>query len=299
MTHVGTGKYTYEHIPDFLNLPPGESFGLISRLATDSQDRVFVMQRKDPPVLIFDRDGTYLDSWGTGLFDEPHGMKIVNDIVYTTDRTGHVAMIFTLDGRPLLVIGKRGVPSDTGCSGKSPFIVLRAAGPFNLPTEMMPGSSGDLYVTDGYGNCRVHRFTSDGRLIHSWGKPGKTAPGEFHLVHCLVIDPDGKLYVCDRTNKRVQIFSPEGEFIGMWTGMGRPDDITRDKDGVFYIDEMEDDAEPPYISVRDGAGKVLSRWPIKHAHGITVDSQGSIYAGISIKSRAHEPRYVDKYVRKG
>ncbi len=77
---------TYERIPDFFKLPSGQTIGVVSRVATDSQDRVYVFQRKDPPVLVFDRDGTYLGAWGTGEVKDPHGLKIVDDIVYTTDR---------------------------------------------------------------------------------------------------------------------------------------------------------------------------------------------------------------------
>jgi hypothetical protein len=244
MVQVGTGKYAYEHIPDVPKLPAGESIGLVSRVATDSQDRLYVLQRADHPMLVFDRDGEYLTWWSVGPGTTPHGMRIVDDVIYLTDRTDSVAMIFTLDGKLLQTLGERGVHSDTGC-GKSPYIVLRAAGPFNHPTEMAPGPSGDLYVTDGYRNCRVHRFTRDGKLLHSWGQPGKTAPGHFHLPHSLVIDPDGRLYVCDRSNKRVQVFSAEGEFISMWTDMGGPNDIARDKHEIVSI--------------------VVERW--RHEHG--------------------------------
>ncbi len=291
MTQGGAGKYTYELNRDFPKLPKGETFGVISRVATDTQDRLYVFQRKDPPVLVFDRDGKYLGCWGIGAVKEAHGMKIVDDVVYTTDRPDSVAVAFTLDGRPLLVLGRRGVHSDTGCE-KSPYIVLRAAGPFNHPTEMMPHPNGDIYVTDGYRNCRVHRFTRDGRLVKSWGTPGK-AEGEFHLPHGLAIDPDGKLYVADRSNKRVQIFSPDGDFIGMWTGMGGPNDITRARDGTFYIAEQEDGDKPAYICVRDAKGQVLTRLESRHIHGVGVDSRGDIYAGLTVD------RSVDKFVRKG
>ncbi len=162
---------------------------------------------------------------------DPHGLKIVDDVVYTTDRSDSVAKSFTLDGKPLLELGERGVHSDTGCVG-SPWLALRAAGPFNHPTEMMAHPNGDIYVTDGYRNSRVHRFTRDGRLVKSWGTPGK-AEGQFHLPHSIAFDNDGKLYVADRSNKRVQIFSADGDFLGMWTGMGGPNDITRGKDGNF------------------------------------------------------------------
>src|SRR6201996_4295331 len=98
MTQVGTGAFTYELIRDFLRLPNGERFGLVSRVGVDSQDRVYVFQRRNPPVVVFDRDGRYLGAWGTGEVTDPHGLKIVDDVVYTTDRSDSVAKSFTLDG---------------------------------------------------------------------------------------------------------------------------------------------------------------------------------------------------------
>src|SRR5690348_11244501 len=115
MPQVGTGEYRYELIRDFFKLPPGESIGVVSRVAADSQDRIYVFQRKDPPVLVFERDGKYLGAWGSGEVRDPHGLKIVDDVVYTTDRSDSVAKSFTLDGKVKLSLGKPGVHSDTGC----------------------------------------------------------------------------------------------------------------------------------------------------------------------------------------
>ena len=242
--------------------------------------------------MVFDRDGNYLDRWGIGAISDPHGITIVDDIVYITDRSDHVAVKFTLDGKPLQVIGDRGVYSDTGCENPGD-LVPRAAGPFNYCTEMAPSPSGDIYVSDGYRNARVHRFSADGQLLQSWGQPGKEEAGHFHLVHSLLIDPEGKVFVCDRANRRVQIFSPDGEFITMWTGMGGPDNIVRDKDGIFYIAEQADESGDSHVSIWDGDGNVLERWPIRHAHGLWVDSHGDIYLGLTLEHS------VDKYVRQG
>ena len=293
MATVGSGKYTYELIQDWPKLPEGESLGIVSAVATDSQDRVYVFQRQDPPVMIFDPDGNYLSCWGIGAITDPHGITISDDIVYITDRSDQVAVKFTLDGKPLQVIGNRGVHSDTGCE-RPGDLVPRAAGPFNYPTEMVPSPSGDLYISDGYRNSRVHRFTKDGQLIGSWGQPGKTEPGHFHLPHSVLVDPDGKVYVCDRANRRVQIFSPDGEYITSWTeGMGGPDDISRDQDGVFYVAEQEVDGGSPYVSLWQADGTLITRWEIRHAHGLWVDSQGNIYLGLTTNHS------VDKYVRQG
>jgi len=155
---------------------------------------------------------------------------------------------------------------------------------------MMVHPNGDIYVTDGYRNARVHRFARDGRLVKSWGTPGK-GEGQFHLPHSIAFDDDGKLYVADRSNKRIQIFSPEGDFLGQWTGMGGPNDITRGKDGNYYIAEQENDGKPAYVCVRDAKGNVLTRLESRHIHGVGVDSRGDIYAGLT------QERSVDKFVR--
>ena len=281
---------TYEVIRDFFKLPDGQTFGLISRVAADAQDRVYVFQRKDPPVVVFERDGTYLGAWGAGEVKDPHGLKIVGDTVYTTDRSDSVCKSFTLDGKVLLTLGTPGVHSDTGCTG-SPWLAERAAGPFNHPTEMMKHPNGDIYVTDGYRNARVHRFTADGKLLKSWGTPG-SGPGQFHLPHSIAFDPDGKLYVADRANRRIQIFTPDGDYLGEWTGMGGPNDISRAQDGTFVIAEQEADGNPAYVCVRDANGAVLAKVESRHVHGVGVDSRGDIYAGLTAN------RGVDKFVRK-
>ena len=133
-------------------LPTGWTFGAVSAVAVDSQDRVYAFQRKDPPVLVFDREGNFLQAWGSKAMRDPHGIYVgLDDIVYLTDRDDHVALKFTLDGRPLSILGERGQHSDTGCE-EDGALVPRTAGPFNKPTEMVVAPSGDLYVTDGYRN---------------------------------------------------------------------------------------------------------------------------------------------------
>jgi DNA-binding beta-propeller fold protein YncE len=289
MAKLGSGNYTYELIRDWPKMPQGQALGVVSRVATDSQDRVYVFQRKDPPVVVFDRDGNYLGCWGIGAVKEAHGLKIVNDVAYTTDRPDSVAVSFTLDGRPLMVLGKRGVHADTG-NVKSPWLAERPGGPFNHPTEMMPHPNGDIYVTDGYRNCRVHRFSGDGQLKMSWGTPGK-APGQLHLPHSIAITPDGTMFVADRANQRIKILTPDFDILGIWTGMGGPNDISLGKDGNFYIAEQEYDDKPSYVCVRDRDGNVLMRLETRHVHGVGVDSRGDIYAGLTVDHS------VDKFVR--
>ena len=209
MTTVGSGDYTYTLIENWAKLPAGETWGNTSAVATDSQDRVYVFQRKDPPVMIFDRDGNFLNSWGISAITDPHGIFIEDDIIYLTDRADSVALKFTLDGKALQVIGRRGVHSNTECEIAGE-LVPQASGPFKYPTELVPAPSGDLYVSDGYRNARVHRFSPNGRLLASWGEPGKEGPNQFHLPHSILVDPGGLVYVCDRENNRIQGFYGRG-----------------------------------------------------------------------------------------
>ena len=286
MKPVGTGQYTYEVIEQWGSLPAGMSFGPMSAVAADSQGRIYAFQRKDPPVLVFDREGRYLDSWGDSAIADPHGFFIgPDDVVYLTDRDDHVALRFTLDGKPLGVLGNRGQPSDTGCEEDGGRVV-RAAGPFNKPTEMVVAPSGELYVTDGYRNSRVHRFSADGRLIDSWGSPGKHAPGEFHLPHSLWIDERGEVYVCDRENNRIQVFSPSGKYLTHWDDIQRPTDIYMDAQDRVYISDLK-----PTVTIMDKKGTVIARWDSPMGHGLWVDPEGDIYLADVMGKR------ITKYVR--
>ena len=290
MTTIKTDKYDYELVQSWGTLPDGMTFGTVSSVAADSQNRVYVYQRKDPPIVVLDSDGNYLNSWGISAFNLPHGFCIVDDVIYLTDREDSVCLKYTLDGKPLMVLGDRGVHSDTGCEEPGE-LVPRAAGPVNYPSEMYPSPSGDLYVSDGYRNSRVHRFSAEGRYITSWGTPGKGGPGEFHLPHSLLIDEEGLVYVCDRENNRIQVFTPEGEFITMWTDMTRPNDISQSVDGDFYIAESTFEGSTPRITVRDKEGDILSSWESRQAHGLWVDKQDSVYLALP------GAQSVDKYIR--
>lgn len=272
MNTVGTGKYTYEVVENWRKLPQGQAFKDVSAVAVDSQDKVYVFQRTDPPVLVFDTEGNFLSSWGNGALNFSHGIDIdTNDVVYLTDRDDHVAMTYTLDGRPLMILGTRGQHSDTGCT-EDAGTVLRAAGPFNKPAGMVRAPSGDLYVADGYRNSRIHRFSADGSLKASWGNPGKTAPNEFHVPHCLWVDKEGIVYVCDRENSRVQVFTADGKFMAQWTDMHRPTAIYMDADETVYVTELA-----PCVSIWDKSGELIERLEAPQAHWLYGDSRGNLY----------------------
>jgi len=319
MPTVGTGKYTYTLVQDWAKLPEGESFSPVTDVAGDSQERIYVLHRKDPPVVIFDYNGNYLDCWGNGMFNRAHSIHIENDLVYLTDSNDSVCLIYTLDGKPIQVLGNRGVHSDTGGNTYG-VLAPKAAGPFNHPTKLIPAPWGELCVSDGEINCRVHRFTSDGHLIKSWGEPGKMEPYQFHMPHSILIDKDSKVYVCDRENSRIHVYSAIGQFMNMWTDLRPPTDICVDKDNVFYVSQFAFDIRhrypdyppptgsgsalrdsegcrtirpdaPPQISILDDQGKVITQWESRKAHGLWVDSRGDIYLALE------DERSIDKYVR--
>ena len=288
MDTVDTGQYTYEIVSNWAKLPQGWSFGGVTSSAVDSQDRVYVFHRKDPPIYVFDRDGNFLSSWGNGGITFAHGIYIgPDDIIYLTDRDDHVTLKFTLDGRPMQILGTRGQYTDTGCE-EAGGTVLRAAGPFNMPSGMVVAPSGDLYVSDGYRNSRIHRFSAAGDLISSWGNPGKTAPNEFHVPHDLWVDKEGVVYVCDRDNSRIQVFSATGEFKAMWTDVGRATSIFMDSDETVYISELG-----PQLSIFDKKGNLQARVDAPAAHWIFGDSRGDLY--LSGGPGGHE---ITKMVRK-
>lgn len=304
---VGNGKYRYGAVPDWAKLPAGWSFIEVVGIATDSRDRVFVFCRGEHPVIIFEVDGTFVGSWGEGLFSRPHGITIgPRDEVWCTDDRDHTVRKFTAEGKLLQTLGKSGQPSDTGIDGMDYRTIKQPGPPFNLPTNLAIAPSGELYVTDGYGNARVHKFSADGKLLFSWGSPG-AGPGQFNLPHGIAIDRRGRVYVADRENSRIQVFSADGKFLTEWTDTGRPMQIFFDAhDKAFVCDvgfraglfPFQTPPPPPvrgaYVSVFDSEGQLLSRWGGSEnpcapgdffaPHGICVDSRGGVYVGEVVMS---------------
>jgi hypothetical protein len=291
----------FEVIEGWEKLPKGYMHKDVDGVAVDSKDNVYLMTRMDARVLVYDRNGDFVRSWGEGLFTpRTHGIAIANDMVYSVDDGDHTVRKFTLEGKQLMMIGTPGKCSDTGYDGKSVGSIKKAGPPFNRPTDVAIAPDGEIYVCDGYGNARVHRFKADGTLIQSWGEPG-TGPGQFNLPHGIGVAPDGRVFVTDRENDRIQIFSRDGKFLDMWTHVQRPTDISFDKDGRMYISELwwrvgqqsftrgeiKYDL-PGGIRMMDLQGNVLMHWcnadrevngNFVAPHTICVDSHGDLYVG--------------------
>ena len=298
---VGQSALTFELVPDWEQLPAGWRHGDVAGVATDSQDRVYVFNRSEHPVIVYDRDGHFLRSWGEGVFTRPHGITIHQDVVYCADDTDHTVRAFRLDGELVWTLGTLHQPSDTGYSpeGRTNLLsIRRGGGPFNRPTRLAVAPNGELYVSDGYGNARVHRFSAKGELIQSWGEPGD-APGQFNLPHSVWVHTDGRVFVCDRENDRIQIFSPDGELLHIWSGLTRPGDLFIDPHGHVFVGEMAwepgatsmagrpyGEVRTPQMSVRDLDGQLITRWggpdpcapgSFASPHGLWLDSHGDLY----------------------
>ena len=266
----GSESHTYEVQENWWRLPDGWEFGWIAAVGVDSKDRVYVYSRSEHPLVVFDREGNYLKSLGDDILVDAHGIFIdADDNVYCVERDAHIMHKFSSDGDLLMSVGEQGEPSADG-------------EPFNLPTDLAIGPDGEMFISDGYGNARVHKYSPDGELIISWGKPG-TGPGEFDLPHCVRVDPRNRVMVADRSNNRIQFFTLDGEYIEEWGGLKHPDTIYIDEDDIVYIAEMDQ-----RLTIMTLDGEVITQWGSERGnevpglfyacpHGIWVDSHGDMY----------------------
>lgn len=308
----GSGNFVYEWVEDW-GFEAKESWNIIEAagITADREDRIYALTRTVPPVVVFDKEGHVLDHWGANIFVRAHGMYLDSEgYSYGVDDGGHAVYKFDQNHNLVMTLGTKGQPSDTGCSNKDYTTIARSAGPFNYPTRLVAGTDGFIYVSDGYGNARVHKFDRQGNLIMSWGEPGEE-PGQFNLPHGIALGPNGLLYVADRQNHRVQIFTTEGDFVSMWTGFHRPSDLWIGADGIVYVAECkrtsEMDESPSRVSILDLEGALLSRLErnttydaalgSRCAHGIAVDSEGSLYITEVAKKPSHSFYGIKKYRR--
>ncbi|HEY2872103.1 MAG TPA: peptidyl-alpha-hydroxyglycine alpha-amidating lyase family protein [Reyranella sp.] len=292
---LGQGDWTYRPLLNWGELPPEIELGDVAAVAVDRKDRVFLFNRGSHPMIILDRDGRFLDSWGQGLFSNPHGLHIgPDDALYCTDDGDHTVRKCTMEGRVLLTIGTPKSPA--------PFMSGHA---FCRCCHTALSPEGNIYVADGYGNARIHVFSPDGKPLFGWGEPG-TGPGEFNLPHNICCDDDGWIYVADRENHRLQVFDRRGRYETQITNLHRASALAIvgrtcpiclvGEIGPYMSVNRRTPNLGPRISVMTHDGKLLARLGVTPAagqgpgqfyspHGIAIDSRGDLYVG-EVSSRA-------------
>ncbi len=302
---LGQGDFRYRPMP-LWQKSPGDFQGTeVSAAAVDSQDRVYVFNRGERPVMVYNRQGEFLNAWGQDVIVHAHGITVgADDSVWCTDDFDHTVRKFSSDGRLLLTLGQSGRPSDTGATSIDYRTIRHAGPPFYFPTNVALAVNGEVYVSDGYGNARVHRFRADGVLLQSWGEPGR-GPGEFQIPHGIAITADGRVIVADRENHRLQFFTPDGQFLTEWTDIARPCQVALDADGVIYVAELgyragmwpgttapAPDATGGRISIFSPSGELLSRF----GGGEHPESPGDFFAPHDIRVDRHGDLYVSEVV---
>jgi uncharacterized protein (DUF924 family) len=273
---IGAGDYRYRFRRNWTKPPRWWNFGESAQSgppqtcvkgATAENGDVYVLSRAAHPVMVFDADGRFISSWGEGDFSSfVHGLTIdPAGHVWIADTGQHTVTQHTPHGAKLRTLGSAGAASPT-LYGK----------PFNMPTGVAIASTGEVFVSDGYGNRRVHCFSPEGELKHSWGEPGD-GPGQFALVHFITADAEDRLYVCDRENHRIQIFATTGEFLALWTGFMMPSDLAFGREAIYVAG-----ADGVSIWTKDRR-KLIQFGPDEpfdgafNVHGIWLDADENIY----------------------
>ena len=196
-------------VPDWPQLPEGWNFGETAGVAVDSEENVYVFHRGPHPLIEFSREGRFRRVLLEGLLTSAHAVRIDGEKnIWVVDVGGHTVLKVHPSGRIMMVLGRKGSPGADEAS-------------FNQPTDVGVAPDGDIYITDGYGNSRVMKFSRDGKFLAQWGSKG-SGPGEFNLPHAVILDREGRVYVADRENNRIQVFTREGRFLAQWTELGSP-----------------------------------------------------------------------------
>ncbi len=265
----------YKVVPAWPAVPKGMNFGEVSGVDLDRQGNVWVFNRGHWPVMQFDRSGKLLQSWSEDTFrvKSSHGLRVAPDgNLWCVDVDGHVVFKLSPEGRVLMVLGNR--QNNPGNDD--------AEDAFNRPTNVAFRANGNFYVSDGYVNSRVIEFNPAGEFVRKWGTKG-TGEGQFNLVHDVQVDTRGRVYVADRNNERIQVFSEEGKFLAQWTGIGAPWGIyyVAKEQAIYMCDGkynriLKLNLEGQVLGTMSGWGKAPGK--VDYAHSIAVDpSDGAIY----------------------
>lgn len=248
---------------------PGWNTDYISAVAAGGDGLLYILHRnlEVDPVVVFDRQGRIVRSWGRGLYANPHSIRIDPEgNVWTVDSGSSAVLKFTPEGEQLLRFEVGEMPQ--GSRG------------FRGPSDIAFAPGGRLFVADGYGNARILEYDAQGRRIRQWGTPG-TGPGEFHLPHALAAH-DGILYVADRQNGRIQRFDYEGRYLGEWAHTGKTFSLAIAPDGNLWIGthprDLPNEAPGWLVNLDRKTGKVLGYVDSPGLHSVSLDAKGNLFS---------------------
>jgi 6-bladed beta-propeller len=250
---------------------PGWELGMVSWVAVDPAGLIYLLQRGDKadPVVVVNREGHVLRSWGKGMYTMPHAIRIDPEgNVWTTDAASSMVIKFSPQGKKLMEIAVGGQP--VPCPNN-----------FCGTTDIAFAPNGRLFIADGYANARVLEYTASGKKIREWGKPG-TGPGEFHLVHSIQVDEKGVVYVSDRENGRIQRFDLDGRYLGLWSNLGKAFSITLGPECLYIGTQPRNqpNGAPGWLMKIDRAsGQVLGVVESTRNHGVAVTADGELLVG--------------------
>jgi peptidylamidoglycolate lyase len=262
---------SYRLVENWAQLPPGTDWGVMTAVGVDAQGTVFAFQRSEPisKVMVFDARGKYLRTWGEGAFTYPHGLRVLRDgMVWIADRQMQQVLKYDANGKLLMSLGQKGVAGDNNSTDR-----------FNGASDVVTAANGDIFVSDGEGgNSRIVKFSKDGTFIRSWGTKG-AAEGQLNTPHNIAIDSKGRLWVCDRGNKRLQVFDQDGAYVEQLTQFGAPASIFITKDDGLFVAASEPENR---VTIGTTDGTVLETIEgLNYPHGIAVDGSGAIYVAES------------------
>jgi DNA-binding beta-propeller fold protein YncE len=261
-------RLNYTVDPNWPKLPAGWTFDETPGIAVDAREHAFVFHRGPHSIMEFDKAGSLVRSWGDNVFVRPHALKFdPQGNLWAVDDGGHVVVKMDPQGRVVMVLGRKNTPGETNDL-------------FNRPTDIAFSPNGDFYVSDGYGNSRVVKFNKEGKFLTAWGKKG-TGESEFNIVHAVALDKQGRVYVGDRENHRMQIFDANGKFLTAWKHVGSPWGIVITEDQTLYMCDghnnriLKVSLSGEVLGVLSGPGKLPGQ--VDYSHNIAVGPSGAIY----------------------
>jgi DNA-binding beta-propeller fold protein YncE len=273
----------YQVVENWAQLPAGTKWTTMTAVDIDAKGTIYIFQRGAPSkIMAFDPKGALLRSWGDGTFPNAHGLRVDHEgNVWITDRGLHQVQKFSPEGKLLLELGRKGVAGDNTSTDA-----------LNGPADVVIARNGDIFVADGEStNTRIVKFSRDGKLLKMWGAKG-AAPGQLDVPHAIVMDSKGRLYVANRSNKRVEIYDQDGGYVGVMTNVGTPYGLFMTKDDILYAVDGTQGVDDLTI-VDTKTQKVIGHFGgLVGPHMLAVDGSGAIYVAETRGSS------VKKFVRK-